>query len=325
MAKANTCQFELTFKCDLHCRHCYTDCYNNPIYQKKELNTGEVKSILDKIHRAGVLWLCFTGGDPLARNDFLDIYFYAKKMGFIITILTNGYNMNSRITGYLKKAPPFSIEITLNASNKGLYEKISQVKDSFEKAMNGIALVLRQGLPLKIKTQITKDNLEDLPGIKRFVEGLGLGLSVTYILYPRLNRDTHPCSLRISPQEVLSLNPKETKTKIGKIKYPQTKKCNNPLFPCAVESADGISIDPYGNAFLCELIRKPKVNLLEADVGSAFDTLSSFLQKRRFVGLSRCQRCTLAWHCWRCPGKAYLEKGSMEAPIEYYCELAKSA
>lgn len=85
----NVCQFELTFKCGLHCKYCYTDCYNKPDYSKDELSTKEIKLILNKVYDAGVIRLCFTGGDPLARKDFLDIYAYAKIKGFIITIFTN--------------------------------------------------------------------------------------------------------------------------------------------------------------------------------------------------------------------------------------------
>ncbi|MFQ5868041.1 MAG: radical SAM protein, partial [bacterium] len=68
LKRPNVCQFELTFGCNLHCKHCYTDCYNKPDCLKKELKTGEVKFILDKVYKAGVIWLCFTGGDPLTRK-----------------------------------------------------------------------------------------------------------------------------------------------------------------------------------------------------------------------------------------------------------------
>ncbi|GAF88367.1 unnamed protein product, partial [marine sediment metagenome] len=97
LKRPNVCQFELTFGCNLHCKHCYTDCYNKPAYLKKELKTREVKFILDKVYKAGVIWLCFTGGDPLTRKDFLDIYSDAKDKGFIITLFTNGYSMTEEI------------------------------------------------------------------------------------------------------------------------------------------------------------------------------------------------------------------------------------
>lgn len=51
--KPNVCQFELTFKCGLNCKHCYTSCYNKLNYISKELSTKQVKQILDRVYEAG--------------------------------------------------------------------------------------------------------------------------------------------------------------------------------------------------------------------------------------------------------------------------------
>ena len=204
--RINYCQFELTFACGLHCRHCYIDCYNRPSLVKKQLSTASVKIILDKLFQEGALWLCFTGGDPLARSDFLEIYGYAKKKGFIITIFTNAYSMNKEIAAYLKNSPPFAIEMTLNAVSKDLYERIARVKGSFKKAMAGIDMILKAGLPLKIKTQVTKDNYNRVPQIKHFVEGLGLKFYPDIILNSSLSTDKALTRLRVSLQEAVSLS-----------------------------------------------------------------------------------------------------------------------
>ena len=320
----NVCQFELTFGCGLHCKHCYTDCYNKPAYLRKELKTKDVKIILDKVYNAGAIWLCLTGGDPLIRKDFLEIYSYAKEKGFIITVFTSGCSVTEEITDYFKKSPPFVIEITLNAVTEDLYEKISQAKGSFEKVIKGIDLILKENLPLRIKTQVTKDNLAELPKIREFVEGKGLEFQSYSDLYARLDGDKAPCSLRISRQEIMSLN---NRIKSGCFNEPnelnEHNEPNDSLFPCAISGGDGINIDPYGNMFLCNLIRNPTFNLLEVDIKYAFERLLSSVRDKKFSTDSRCKNCNLRQFCRSCPGRAFLEKGDMEAPIEYYCELAK--
>jgi radical SAM protein with 4Fe4S-binding SPASM domain len=336
--RASVCQFELTFRCSLHCRHCYTDCYNKPAYLKKELNTQKVKVILDKIYQTGVIWLCFTGGDPLSRKDFLEVYSYAKTKGFIITVFTNGYLIDDKIIKCFKEKFPFVIEVTLNAATEKLYEKISQVKGSFSRVIKGIKLMVKEKLPLKIKTQVTKDNLEELPNIKRFLKRLGLEFCPSYILYPRLNGDKTPCNLRISPWEVLGLDGKtnlpeencrlslnkKASRKVNLQKTVAETKNNQPyLFPCAVGGGDGFYLDPYGNAFLCNLLREPKFNLLKVDVGYALNRLLPWARERKFLSNSKCKDCSLKRLCYWCPGRTYLEKKNMEAPIEYYCKLAK--
>jgi len=301
------------------------------------LNTKEIKLILDKIYKTGVIWLCFTGGDPLIREDFLDIYSYAKDKGFIITVFTNGYSMTKEIAQCFRKRPPFVIEMTLNAVTEDVYEKISQVNGSFVEVMQGIDLILKAKLSLKIKTQVIRDNLEELAKIKKFIKGFGLKSWPNTDLYARLDGDVTPCNLRISLQEVLSLGGKAKTDCLNQInasnKHNKNNKISEPnglnesgdyLFRCTIGGGDGINIDPYGNTFLCNLIRKPVFNLLKLDVKYAQNKLLSLVRGRKFATDSKCRGCQLREFCLWCPGRAYLETGNMEAPVGYYCQLAKT-
>jgi radical SAM protein with 4Fe4S-binding SPASM domain len=288
------------------------------------LDTKKIKLILDKVYSQGMLWLCFTGGDPLTRRDFLELYAYAKNKGFIITIFTNAYSMNKKIAEYLKDRLPFVIEITLNAVTQDLYEKISQVKGSFYKVTRGINLILKANLPLKIKTQVTKDNLKELPKIKKFIENLGLRFRPSVFLHSRLNRDLAPANLRISPQEVLSLNGNKRLSMDDCELLPHTahRTPHTAIFRCAIAGRDGIHIDPYGNTFPCNCIRKSKVNLLKEDLEGARKKVLNWIRTRYFTNDSPCQSCSIRDSCYNCPGKALLETGSLEGRIDWFCDLA---
>jgi len=324
LKRPNVCQFELTFRCGIHCKHCYTDCYNKPNYAQKELKTKEVKFILDKVYKAGAIWLCFTGGDPLIRNDFLDIYAYAKDKGFLISIFTSAYSMSDEIAIYLKKRPPFVIEMTLNSVTKDLYENMSQVKGSFDRVMQKISLISKAKLPLKIKTQVTKDNLSQLPMIKKFIENRGLKFYPNYDLHARLNGDLAPCNLRIPLQRDSNLNRKKKQLdndcQLSVQVAPDTLNAN--LFRCAVGGGDSINLDPYGNMFLCNLIRRPYFNLLKAEIKDAFGSLLPLVRNAVFTTESKCKSCNIREECFWCPGKALVETGDREAPIEDFCRLA---
>lgn len=332
--KPNVCQFELTFRCGLHCRHCYSECYNKKEYIRKELSTQEVKQVLDKIHHLGVIWLCFTGGDPLMREDFLELYSYAKNKGFIVTLFTTGFSMTKEIANYLQKKPPFVIEITINGVTKDTYEKITQVKGSYEKAMAGLNLILKKKLPLKVKTMATQQNFEELARIKEFLEERKIRFRPSAILHSRLNGDNTPCSLRLKPEEIDKIDrlfgvetTKEDDEGAEVYKVHRKKiSTNNRLFHCAIGGGDGINLDPYGNMFPCNCIRKPAINFLESNLEKIRKTLfETFRQLAtlEFKTDSKCRSCEFIDLCLRCPGKALLETGDMEAPIEYYCQLAQ--
>ena len=107
-------------------------------YKDKELNTIEWKKILDEIQEEGCVYLTLSGGEPLIRDDFLELYTYAKRKGFIIGIFTNGQALRQEILDFFIKSPPFSIEITLNGITKATCEAITQAEGSWERFMGTI-------------------------------------------------------------------------------------------------------------------------------------------------------------------------------------------
>ncbi len=320
----SSCQFELTFSCGLHCRHCYSDCFNKPQYIKKELDTAEVKKLLDKIHREKIIWLCFTGGDPLMRKDFPEIYSYAKLKGFLVSVFTSGYSINKEILRIFKRQPPFVLEMTLNAVTRDLYERISGVRGSFVKVMENIRALLQENIPLKIKTQVSRDNISHIPQIRRFISKLGLIFRHDLHLFARLNGDSSSCSLRVAPAKLVSIFGRRQIDPEICLNRSLVGESRNKLFQCTLGAGQEFHIDPYGNIFLCPGLRKPAVNVLKKTIGPVFNKLVSQVRGRRFLSDSKCATCSMRKQCLFCPGRAYLETGDMEAASLYYCELTKS-
>src|ERR1700737_125369 len=119
---------EVTRRCPLECQHCYN---NLPMADQdarsREMSTEEHFRMLDELVEMGCFWLLYTGGEIFARKDFLEIYTYAKKKGFLITLFTNGTLITEKIADYLVEWPPFAIEITLYGRTKETYEELTAV------------------------------------------------------------------------------------------------------------------------------------------------------------------------------------------------------
>jgi len=314
LGRPNTCQLELTYSCGLSCPHCYVGSYNRPEYIARELNTDKIKKIIAELKSAGVLWLCFTGGDPLLRPDFGELYAYAREKGFLTMIFTSGYSLKSEHIKLFKRQPPFSIEITLNAVEEGLYEKISGVRGSFKKVTAAIAALRRNKLPLRIKTTVTKDNLHHLPAIKQYLSNRGLKFAPDYFLHAGLGTNRQPLGLRVPPEYFNSHN--KPKGNGGAVR--------NSLFPCVASGGDGFYIDPYGHISSCCLIRRPDLNVLENGVAPALKKMLRYFKRLDFITDSKCKTCAKRDECGWCPGKAWVETGSLEMPIDYCCKIAKT-
>ena len=105
---------EVTRRCPLECLHCYNNLPMGDLdARQRELSKEEHFRMLDELVEKGCFWILYTGGEIFARKDFLEIYTYAKKKGFLITLFTNGTIINEQIADYLAEWPPFAIEITL--------------------------------------------------------------------------------------------------------------------------------------------------------------------------------------------------------------------
>lgn len=331
LKRPNMCQFELTFKCDFNCKYCYCSCYNRRDLIKRELDTSGVKIILDKLYEAGIVWVCFSGGDPLTRDDFFDIYSYAKRKGFIISIFANAYSLDERKIERFRDNPPFVIEITLNSVREETFEAIADVRGSFGKFMNGLKLLIGHQIPLKIKTIILKDNLEEIFEIKEFVESLNLAFRADVSLNAGLEGDTFPCSLRISCEKVIEVNKilqaagRNIDSSLGVNKCYQDKEPNKKkkyIFRCSAGSNDSIFINPYGEMFFCPCLRQLNIDILRNSIEAGLKRILPQMRKKPFKTNSKCKTCQIREFCFSCPGYAYLETGDLEAPIEWYCQLA---
>lgn len=320
LGRPNTCQMELTYACGLRCVYCYACSYNRPEYIARELNTAKVKKIIDELKSIGILWLSFTGGDPLMRPDFCELYTYARGQGFLITVCTSGYSLQKKHIELFRRQPPFSIEITLNAVDEGLYEKISGVKGSFKRVMAAIAALRRNKLPLKLKTTVTTLNLHHIGKIKRYLRKIGLKFDADYLLSSGFGLDKRPLEFQV-PQAVVP-----DRSNPGKCicaHAPQKSKTRqNSLFTCIVAAGDAFQLDPYGNISLCFALRAPVINILKTDIATNLRDLIKYYNNLDFETDSKCKTCSKRDVCWWCPGRAFVETGSLEKPIDYYCKLA---
>lgn len=311
---------ELTFHCDLSCAHCYCSCDT----MKKEMSFKEICHILDEIAEAGCLWLLITGGEPLLRDDFLDIYTYAKKKGMFITLFTNGTLITPYIADYLKEYPPFAIEISLYGATRQSYEKITGVPGSFERCIKGIDFLLERDLPLRLKTMVMTLNKHELWQIKKYAESLGVEFKFDPLLNPRLDGSQGPCKLRISPEEVLELDLTDEKRAKEWREFCEifSQPINSDLLYTCSAGRSSFHIDPYGNLSICIISRSPSYDLKRGTFKEVWYNFIPKIFALKQTNGYECSRCDLRDLCNSCPGWSELETGNPEMPVEYLCQIA---
>jgi len=326
-------QFEITYRCNIHCLHCYTDPFNNPQDLRRELTFEEILHLFDQLADAGVLWMLLTGGEAVVHPKFRQIYQEAKARGFIVSLFSNGTTLTEAMAEFLAQDPPFQIEVSCHGASPETFDKITQIPGSHKRFQEGVHRILERRLPLKIKTKGMSLNRQELPEIKAWVENLGLDFNLYTKIYPRLNGDLSSTQYRLSAEEIVELEFGEGETSgesdercLEADSEPDFKRQLNPppnnrLFRCGC-GTNSLTISPYGILRACTFTTWPAYDLKTMSVKEAFEQLVKEIRQARYAGESPCKSCLVHTLCDKNPVMALHEAGSMEAPVPHFCDVA---
>lgn len=320
---------ELTNRCPLECSHCYNNLpMNDHDARRRELTTDEVFKLLDELAEAGCLWILFTGGEILARRDFFDIYEYAKRKGFLITLFTNGILVDERIADRLAAMPPFSIEITLYGATKESYEALTRIPGSFEKCLRGIRLLLDRKLPLGLKTVAVKTNKHEVYDMKAFAESLGVEFKFDSMINPRIDCSASPLETRLDPLDVVELDLRDDVrlaelTRLATTLPALIPPAGQPVtqYGCG-GGRNSFAIDPYGNLTICVISHAEGYNIRDGSFVEGWNGVMQQIRERTITRVTKCTQCRLRSMCGMCPATAELENGDPEEPVDFLCHVS---
>ncbi|MDI6841024.1 MAG: radical SAM protein [bacterium] len=192
--------FNLTNACNLRCIHCLMVGQSS----KDELTTKEVKNILDQLADLGCFELTFSGGEPLLRDDFVDILEYSFKKGFYVFLLTNGTLLTNQIVDRFNSYP-IEVQVSLEGSRAEIHDKIVGVNGAFKRIMEGIDMLNKKGIKWWAAQSIIKENFDDIDDFQCLAEKLGIRVYAIPLILPALNRDLSPTYHRLSDDELQAL------------------------------------------------------------------------------------------------------------------------
>jgi radical SAM protein with 4Fe4S-binding SPASM domain len=321
---------ELTRRCPLECQHCYNNlAMADKEARGRELSTEEHFRLLDDLVDLGCFWLLYTGGEIFARNDFLEIYAYAKRKGFLITLFTNGNLITERIANYLEEWPPFAIEITLYGRTKEIYEELTGIPGSYERCLRGVALLRDRGLPLKLKTVATTINKHEVVGMKDFVEQeLHLDFKFDSLINPRIDCSQSPLAVRLSPEEVVALDlhwpnvaAEHRQAAEREMRQSTASGHRDTVYSCG-GGVNSFAIDPYGQMSICVLSHQDTYDIRSGSVREGWEQFLLKVRTRQRKRISKCVECRIHSLCSMCPANGELENGDPESPVDFLCEVA---
>lgn len=318
---------EITRRCNLRCTHCYIDLWSRAsALPGEELDTDEWRCLIDEMGEGGCLFLLMTGGEPLLRKDFPDIYRHARQSGLVVTVFTNGTLVDERLVELFMDLPPSMVEISLYGASAEVYERITGVEGSFERCVAGIRKLLEARVETRLKTILMTYNCHEFNRIEALAEDLGARFRFDPLITPRFDGDRRPLGLRVSPARAVDLEFCDEQRSREWVEFYRTRPEHGPderVYPCGA-GLTGFHIDPQGVMQPCLMTagygcdaRRP------GGFGDGWRRRMPILRQKRLGHGSRCRDCDARPVCGYCPPFFELETGSETKPPDYICDIGR--
>ncbi|MDD8025295.1 MAG: radical SAM protein [Acidobacteriota bacterium] len=330
---------ELTERCDNDCIHC---CINRPAgdaaAKAAELSTAEVKRLLAEGAALGALTVRFTGGEPLLRDDFREIYLAARRLGLKVILFTNARGITPALVDLFARVPPLeTIEVSVYGMHRRSYEAVSRRPGSFREFRRGVRLLLDRGIPFVVKGAVLPPNRGERREFERWaltIPGMDKRPPAYSLFFDPRHRRDNPAKerairrLRLPPREGAAWQAEGGPEYFDEMNRFGSKFLGPPgagLFRCGMGRR--VCIDAYGKAQGCLPLRAPEM-AFDLRQGSLKEAVTRFFPLRAAAAarnpayLERCARCFLKSLCEQCPAQSFLENGTFDTPVEYLCDVA---
>lgn len=303
---------ELTYRCNLRCRHCYIDDHGS-----QELSLPEWKDVLEQLASAGTLYLLLTGGEPLVRRDFMELATWAKRRGFVLMLLTNGTLITGSVAQDIAGLKPLFVGLSLYGATAQTHEGVTGKPGSFAETMRAIELLRALGVKVKLQASLMDCNIHEAGAIRGLGENLGIPVRLSWKLLPGKSGE-------LAPQQ-------------HEVGFDDLCKYVNPDWfeaPDAAATLSGVckagrgicSISPAGDVYPCVLMPLKMGNLRMASFSDIWKIRVvpelAYLRSLTPADLSQCQQCKIDKFCLKCMGLNLSETGQLTTSAPSACRNA---
>ena len=174
-ARPYVVSWNLTYRCNLACEHCYLDAGGTPLVgtenfaDRSELGTEECFRVIDEIAAfAPECLTILTGGEPLLRRDILEIVRRASERELWVVVGTNGVSITENLARRLAEAGARGLSLSLDALDPDRHDRFRNVRGAWRNTVEGAEILNRTGLPFIVQTTVGSHNLGELDAIADF-------------------------------------------------------------------------------------------------------------------------------------------------------------
>jgi radical SAM protein with 4Fe4S-binding SPASM domain len=330
--------FELTARCNFNCPMCYVHMTEAQLKAagREELTAQQWLELARAAKDRGMVFALLTGGEPLVRKDFFEIYDGMREMGIIISINSNGSMLQGKILEKFLEAPPVRFNISLYGGSNETYRNMCGIP-AYDRVKESICALRQAGVDVSLNLSITPYNKEDLAQIYADAVELDVNVRASSYMYPpvRLSDGQYGCSNRLSCAESAKYSVEWDKLRFTEEEFAlraenMAKKIRMEGDGCPMEEGEGVRCRAGSTSFWmtwdgimtpCGMLTTPAVKPLEIGFDAAWEQIRAATAKIRTP--SKCVGCDYKDICGACAAVYFTETGKFDEVPEYVCRRAE--
>lgn len=330
--------FELTPVCNMDCKMCYVRMSRQQQEAVSPLATAEQwLELAGQCRDAGMLYLLVTGGEPFLHPQIRQILTGLHKMGFVVSINSNGTLIDEETVAWLREVPPSRINISLYGASNDTYSALCGEPKGFDRTTKAIRLLKEAGIQVKLSISATPFNAKDLPAVVEYAKKNDLVVQVATYMFPPLRRDPAMVgkNQRFTPQEAAWYTAYADYLIYGREDFLRNaEKLTCPGYPeedCA-EVGEGIRcragkcsfwVTWEGKLLPCGMLAMPDApNVFAQPFMQAWEAVRT--ESARICLPAKCTGCPVREACKACAAMVLTETGGFDRVPEYRCQMAQA-
>lgn len=333
--------FELTARCNLDCKMCYIHRRaNDSLALKQEKSAAEWLALAEECCKAGTLQLLLTGGEPLLRPDFREIYLGCRQLGMMVSINTNATLITDEMIDFLTENPPARINITLYGASPETYGRLCGDPDAYHKVKKAILSLNERGILVKLNFSVTPYNMQDAAAVYAFAKEQNIFLQAATYMFPPIRAcELSGCQAdRLSPETSAQAQMEYDRCRFSpeKLYKRWTNQCSGirveePGDECQELPKEHISCRAGSTTYWvtwdgklrpCGMMTAPGTDLKPGHFSEAWKSFRDLCMEIPVP--AKCTGCEMRHICDQCPAVCQAETGSFSQAPEYMCQRTRA-
>ena len=307
---------DLTNACTERCIHCYV-----PKGQKDFLPVGLADKALEEFRAVNGLSVHLSGGEAMMHPDFEYICRKCIGLNLNLIILSNMTLCADKRIDFLKEVAPQFVNVSLYSMKPEEHDAITQLPGSWQRTMDAILKCCEAGVCCRIATPILRENMDALPGLKKFADEYGMLLVPEYRLVAQADHCSKNLDHACSPDELRQVLTRDRECfrrfRCGDMPSCDTKVCDI--------GETRLFMDAKGNFYACDTMHEYVLgNVRENTVEEIWKGEKlNYLRGLKNRDFGECASCEKRPWCKVCPAANFNATGNLFKHHPSTCALAE--